>query len=169
MPDRPRTGRKVCVALRAERAVAHRPCRVVNECGSKGGPSVGARIVVSCYHPIYPVVVSWRPYWQELSHSKGADRAAEMSSWRSAKATSFLQLHASLPQETVHPKTKGRGFATAKHGDRLHVALFRERIFLHEPVHTFPDYESEDPCCNLVVRKSKVVGRDARSDRKLPL
>ena len=54
-------------------------------------------------------------------------------------------------------------------GDRLHVALFRERIFLHEPVHTFPDYESEDPCCNLVVRKSKVVGRDARSDRKLPL
>jgi hypothetical protein len=44
------------VALRAEWADAPCPSRVVNECGADGGPSVGARIV-SCYHPIYPVVV----------------------------------------------------------------------------------------------------------------
>ena len=44
------------VALRAEWADAPCPSRVVNECGAEGGPSVGARIV-SCYHPIYPVVV----------------------------------------------------------------------------------------------------------------
>ena len=44
------------VALRAEWADAPCPSRVVNECGADGGPSVGARIV-SCYHPIYAVVV----------------------------------------------------------------------------------------------------------------
>jgi hypothetical protein len=31
-------------------------------------------------------------------------------------------------------------------GHRLHVDLFREqRVFVHEPVHAFPDYESEVP------------------------
>ena len=44
------------VALRAEWADAPCPSRVMNECGAEGGPSVGAR-VVSCYHPICPVVV----------------------------------------------------------------------------------------------------------------
>lgn len=81
----------------------------------------------------------------------------------------FFTIACIISQETVVRKRRDEPQLKKTHGDRLHVALFRERIFLHEPVHTFPDYESEDPCCNLVVRKSKVVGRDARSDRKLPL
>jgi hypothetical protein len=128
----------------------------VNECGADGGPSVGAR-VVSCYHPIYPVVVLvtvlarvFTEQWnRQCGWYENKDLALEkrhvyeecLKRDLSTCCTKPRKQHAIKQENDTSNKVS---IFSVLH--RLHVDLFREqRVFVHEPVHAFPDYESEVP------------------------